>query len=246
MQFDCDSCQSKYDSTTAIKCVVCNTYFHLICVDSTLTDSRSLRSKKNEKWTCNTCNPKPIVTENNNDINELKQLILTLQAKIDSLEKSLVANNKSKLEQCIEFEDIIKEINDRKYRENNIIIHGLPETSTPEAELVPEVISAITPDINKNEFSFKRLGKINNLNKPRIVKVSFNNSRNVKEIFKNIKKLKNNTKFSKISITNDKTPRQREHLALLKDELKNLNSAGEKNYVIKYVSGVPTIIKSKN
>ncbi|KAG8328141.1 hypothetical protein J6590_000798 [Homalodisca vitripennis] len=54
--------------------------------------------------------------------------------------------------------------------------------------------------------------------------------------------------FADVRVSRDRTPRERDHLNSLRDQLKVRSEKGEKNLTIRYVNGTPKIMKqaSKN
>lgn len=76
-------------------------------------------------------------------------------------------------------------------------------------------------------------------NKPRPIKVCFNNNETPKLLLRNKTKLPEN-----IKIYSDQTPSQKLYLDSLKTELYRRIGNGETNIVIKYIKGVPKIVKN--
>jgi hypothetical protein len=146
-------------------------------------------------------------------------------------------------------EEIIQEIQERKRRENNIIIVGIAEQSTTyskdriakdETEVL-NVFSLISPDIPKPNKIF-RIGKYN-AEKTRRIKACLENREQVKLLLRNKDKLPPNIHFF-----SDQTPAQQKHFQAIKDELAKRKNEGENDLIIKYIKGTPTIVKaiSKN
>lgn len=143
-------------------------------------------------------------------------------------------------------EDIIKEIQERNIRSKNIIVVGIPESNLKTAQErhkydkneVTKIIKVIEPKSNEPTKTI-RLGQYKtNQNRP--IKVFFNSEEEAKEILRN----KNNLKKDHIKIFSDQTPNQKKYLLNLKEELGKRTANGEANLIIKYVQGLPKIIRS--
>lgn len=115
-------------------------------------------------------------------------------------------------------EQIIREVEERKRRESNIIIFGTPEqnsTSTEERPLndereVHNITSMIDKDIPSKVFC---IGKYN-LGKTRKVKVCFGKPESTKVLLRNKEKLPDSLK-----VFSDQTPAQQNYFLNIKDEL---------------------------
>lgn len=142
-------------------------------------------------------------------------------------------------------EQIIREIQERKKRECNIIIFGIPEQTSSntherilndETEVI-NIISSITKDITNPKKIF-RIGKYNP-EKTRRIKVCFEKSDPAMILLRNKDKIPNN-----IKLFSDQTPSQQKFFQRVKSELTQRTNNGEKDLTIKYINGVPSIIKS--
>lgn len=140
-------------------------------------------------------------------------------------------------------EDLILEIKDRYDREKNIVIVGILEINDKnwksrqqhDNQEIMKTITMLFQDCPK-PIKFQRLGKyVQDKNRP--IKVYFEKSETAKYLFKNRSKLPEN-----LQIFSDKTPKQKEYLESLKDQLNKRTQDGEENLIIKYVKGTPTII----
>ncbi|CAH0551063.1 unnamed protein product [Brassicogethes aeneus] len=126
--------------------------------------------------------------------------------------------------------DIVHETMDRIKRSNNVIIHGLPESTSStedrkksDLDSAKNILSVISADLNTNFLDIIRIGKPTS-GKKRPLKFA--------------SKLANSV-YKHINITNDKTPKKMEYLKKLSDELKQRTDSGEPNLKIKYIKGVP-------
>lgn len=147
-------------------------------------------------------------------------------------------------------ENIIHELHERVDRERNIIIVGIPECRTNNADdsraydtnEVEKIINNLIEACPKPSKIF-RLGKYNPT-KNRNVKICFESSHTAKMLLRNKNKLQ-----SGIRIFSDQTPVQQNYLKNLKNELAHRIANGENDITIKYVKGTPKITainRSKN
>lgn len=186
-----------------------------------------------------------------NEISELRSRYNSAELKIESLEKDIqklkktsssAANQTDAVHHC---EDMLSEMRERVYREKNIIITGIPELiSTKLDERIKHDMNEVTKivkmaNVNSIPVHCMRLGKY----KPgssRSIKAIFATSDDVKNILKNRSNVEGD-----IKIFSDITPQQQKYLKNIKDQLKTRVSNGEDNITIKYIRGVPKIVKQQ-
>lgn len=141
-------------------------------------------------------------------------------------------------------ETLINELRDRNQREKHVIIAGIPEQIAINAEegtfkdedKIIQLISTINPNLPKPLKVF-RIGKFNP-GKNRRIKVCYETNTTAKFL------LRNKSKFPEaIKIYSDLTPAQQKYLNCVKDELARRQTSGESDITIKYIRGIPTIIK---
>jgi hypothetical protein len=87
-----------------------------------------------------------------------------------------------------------------------------------------------------------RLGKRGNLDKP--LKIVLRSRDHVFEVLKNKRKV--HDAYPNISITTDKTAKQREQLKKTLGSLRERTQQREEGLYVKYINGNPVILKSKN
>ncbi|CAH2109144.1 unnamed protein product [Euphydryas editha] len=143
-------------------------------------------------------------------------------------------------------ENLILEVKDRFEREKNVIIVGISEKNDNnyknrrqhDENKIMELISPLYVNCPK-PIKTMRLGKYIP-NKSRPIKVFFNNTDISKYLLSNKHKLPETVK-----IFSDQTPMQKLFMQELKDELQKRTANGEKDLIIKYIKGTPTIITNK-
>lgn len=135
---------------------------------------------------------------------------------------------------------------DRIKRENNIIVYGIIENENSELSEVNKVLQIVKPDksITVNCDNIVRLGKKkDNTSRPRPLRVTLKNKYEVYAILKYKFTLKSAPEFSNVTLKKDETLYQRELLQKCRTALKERNEQGEEDLTIKYINGLPTIVK---
>lgn len=194
-----------------------------------------------------------IVTDQNSmkiTISNLQNSSDNIDKKIDILEaelnelKSALPVSTSNVLPPLSCEEIMTEINERNLRSKNIVIVGIPEpdmTTDRHAFNKNEVIKILKMTNNEcpEPLRILRLGKF----KPghsRPIKVCFATEETAKNILRN----KSFVNRNNIKIFSDQTPKQKQHIQNLKEELEKRSANGERNLIIKYMKGIPKIIKT--
>ena len=141
-------------------------------------------------------------------------------------------------------DDVIEELNDRVARARNIIIFELPEPQnvsleqarTTDAECARTLLQGICP-LGSHDLVVHRLGKSSS-SKSRPLCVGLDSSATVKRILQNKHRYEGPCKIS-----DDKTPLQRASLKLLREKLRDHHKKGESDMTIRYIRGVPKIVR---
>ncbi|KAK3896272.1 hypothetical protein Pcinc_000016 [Petrolisthes cinctipes] len=125
---------------------------------------------------------------------------------------------------------VIAEMYERKSRENNLVIYGVPELRSDEIhdrKFVTELMQTcnVTSPTNNIQTVF-RLGKPNqNRHRPMLLKLTDLGTK--QDFFRGIKNLRSKQAYKGISIVNDLTKKERELEASLYRRAKNLEERGE-------------------
>lgn len=202
----------------------------------------------------------------NDDIVPIREDIKDLSVKISALEPRLAASETriSALEESLravgtsgghtDAEFVIGELNDRSQRAANVLVYNLKEpTSTSPRERqnqdnqhINHLVSALDVNLDTDRIKSFRLGKPVR-GKIRPLKVVFGSANDAKTF---------NTTFSKdlvstvdaeyegLSIGRDRTLKERQYLKKIRNELDERKKNGEVSLTIKYINGVPNIVKS--
>lgn len=225
MSKNCLKCKLEVsEDKTSFNCDGCNRPLHIQCANVTATEAKCLqRQARKLKFFCEDCE------EGLLQVPVLRKLIEDLQLEVEKL--------KNKNSDCIlENENIVNEVFERQKRSKNLIIYNLPEPNASEPaqrkEEDKKKTIEILKDLSDSPVEIKniyRLGKKNDRIRP--VKVMLDHAENVINILKKKRNLKNIT----VRIASDQTP--------VKAELEERKLRGEQDIFIRYVKGVPQIIK---
>lgn len=140
------------------------------------------------------------------------------------------------------FENMYLEIKQRFYRQNNVIIKGLPEKNQDDDKItVKKLLADTLPGNNLNVTSVQRLGKFTT-GASRILKVRFGCADDALLLLKNRARIPNDT-YPTIKIKNDLTPMQQKELTMLYKEMDQRKKNGETNLMITYFNSIPKITK---
>uniref|UniRef100_A0A8D9E300 Uncharacterized protein n=1 Tax=Cacopsylla melanoneura TaxID=428564 RepID=A0A8D9E300_9HEMI len=236
-----------------IQCSKCKAPQCYTCADVSVTEASALR-KKNIKFECTTCcSNEGKKSKDTNDktlidvVTAIQQQVTALQATIEDMKNnSLVAStNLPSNSQSNDMDVVISEINERSKREKNVIIYDVKESESNEPDVRKshdeKKVKELVTRLGLNPISIKsiiRLGKReNNSSGDRPMKLTLSNKGEAIAI------LKNSREKQIKSIKNDLTPLQRSKLKNLQSTLKDKQENGETGWSIKYLQGVPQLIK---
>lgn len=185
-----------------------------------------------------------LVTTVSKLVAELQSISIKLQSvenENNSLKKELSQMKKQYENNSVQsIEDICKEITERERRKKNIIFFNVSEPEVDgqsDATILSQFLSSKNVGSIKIQQSM-RLGK-NTSKKPRPLKVVCESQHDAFQLFSLRFNLPKNWRMSP-----DRTEAQREALFKVRSELENRKAQGEVDITIKFVNGVPTIIKS--
>jgi hypothetical protein len=147
---------------------------------------------------------------------------------------------------------VITEINVRKTRKNNLMVHGIKESNSQATEERKEHDLQVLKDIaatckvNIDEFKTNKLGKFDKERATRPLLVSSDNPDLKIAILKNAHQLKGEeSKFDKITLSHDMTRTERQEDKKLYEEAKEMEikSKGNVLYKVRGPPGARRIIK---
>lgn len=155
-----------------------------------------------------------------------------------------VSKRVSNLESSRSQEVVIQESTRRLSRLSNVIFHNVEETGDPtdDLQLATELLS--DTECSNSVSEVLRLGNEISDNKPRPLKVCMTNPRKALWLLKNKTTVAALTSKN-ITVSDDKTEQQRNNLSKLREELNDRIAEGERNLTIKYIQGIPSIVKNR-
>ena len=194
------------------------------------------------------------------EINKLSDMLTTLIARIDNLDKKskeiekqcseshAVLDEKIKELKCSyesSMEEMMLEMEQRNQRSGNVIIFGLPESNegtaeerkTCDSKAVDELLIKI--DVNIPPTQAHRLGKPRS-SKPRPLRVSGLNRSEKFAILRKAKSLRQYEKYRNVFINPDLTRRQQNEASILRAELKQRKENGEHDLIIRNGKIIPS------
>lgn len=186
-------------------------------------------------------------------IDALDAKLTSFEDRIACTERRIEALESASVSSAPKPNDIISELNDRSRRACNLIVYNLKESRSGDAKvrkphddnLTTKLFEAVCPGLISYKYISTRLGKPNP-NKNRPLKVVLKSQSDALEILRNFstENLKNvDSLFENVKISRDRTPYEIKHLNDLREELKSRQNNGEADITIRYVNGIPSIMK---
>lgn len=179
--------------------------------------------------------------------NLLRSEIKNLNSRLATAEVQLQSLTRNTPEEANE--ELVRECIDREKRKSNIIIFGQPESinDIQDNDSVKAILNTLCPEFDaSNILEVSRIGnrrdQQSDVTRARPLKVRFKNVTSSLEVFKHCHKLKNSTQLRHITISSDRTARQRQLYRSVRLQLVQRKNAGETNIGIKHIRGVPTIV----
>lgn len=182
-----------------------------------------------------------------NDFFEIRRHLSALSSRINGLETSLTdlkerhgkyEDEVKDLKQAVEamtapdFGDVFRELEERQLRRDNVMIFGIPETAvrslSERKRNDDEQVKSVLQEIGLSEIEpseIRRVGKLST-NRPRPLKIKFNNQTSKYKVLQKAKGLKDSHQFKQVMIRNDLTRAQLQEQNALWDELKRLRDQG--------------------
>ena len=182
-----------------------------------------------------------------NDVLENK-MDEAIDSKIEGLEKTEAQDKVPEDKICAK---VIAEIKERENRSGNIVIHGIDESTSEEANeslaqdsnVIDQIMKEIQVQVTSAQMKIRRLGK-REPNKKRPVLATMRDDKAKKSIMENAKKLKDSAMFKQIGISHDLTKVQREDLKNMREEAK-AKSTAEKTFIVIGMPGSWKIVERK-
>lgn len=241
--YNCCHCFREIKSPSYAVCSGCKLHLHYNCIGMSEREASLVLSLKttNVKILCNRCD-KELLTQKQ-IIDKIDTINSSLDKRLSDIEKLIQSLNSMNANK----EEIITESVERSLRSRNVILLNVPENSgCDDAELVNDILAVIDESAVVHPEEVSRIGKVNNSNnkRPRLIKLRFKTVELAKLVLRKSKALKDNERFNRIMVRDDKTPQQINYLKKLNEELHSRRSKGEKDLTIKYINNLPRIITS--
>lgn len=257
----CGDCgREVQDNQNGLCCDLCDKWYHAGCQKVTLERYKMMQKLKEITWFCKGCKGKykdlksenrklrEEVKELHRENKELKDRMEAIEEKVENFDGG--ANIVERVKQ--EVLASIKEMEDKKARQNNLILFGVPEstklTGTEREDDDTKMCKNIFEERLMCESSIEktiRIGNPNNNNdgnnnqrksdKPRLLLVRLADKQQKYEILKNARKLAsdNSEMFRRIYIGPDQTVAEREENRKLREELRRRREEGQTGWYIK-------------
>lgn len=253
----CANCASAIAEKRSIACDSCKRNIHISCTGLQADDRLTRTRARCIKIVCNAC------SDNIEQLADLKagfaEMKTSLMNKIEALEKKfseVSTNVTSILSQTADRkvkEDIIQETIERISRSCNVVMRGIPEhhgsleeRKQHDSARVDEVLAAI--DSSAKPIAVVRLGKTPTVgggdSRPRPLKVVLPSRPSAVAILRNKNKLLDTQAYRNVTLSDDRTPAQIKFLDELRAELQRRTDDGEPDLTIRYMKGVPEIVKN--
>ena len=249
----CDEPVVKNDEV--IECFGCKEWCHRACTELTDEQYRCCRDGgASIQWLCEGCKDmKNPVSEIKSRMEvQLDKILTALESVTERLEKLERIQSADIIEKKIEVvveqkvAEYMDEMREKEKRKLNIIVANLSESEKDTAEgrkeedleRVRTMVGRIADVPADHLLEPVRLGKltIGRNARPRLLKLEVRTEESKREIMKNVYNLNKTVANAKdrIYINNDSTPKEREQMKQLKQELKMKKDAGENDWVINY------------
>ena len=244
----CNLIVSDEHNHNALFCDYCCFGVHIECSGVTakqfeLINSIAGRACKGMRWFCPSCQDKPIQEPGSNQKDDLRitaieKVCQDMKSQMDQIYSVLSESAKTKVETKIktQVEEVLNDHREGENKKTNIILFNLPETNSetdPENEdlkRVKEVVSIMNKDVGTEALhkdNVSRLGKRRpqHKEKPRPVKITFNNEETKWKVLRKSYKLKNDNSYRSVVAANDKTAKELQEDKVLKAELEEAKKA---------------------
>ncbi|XP_033729737.1 uncharacterized protein LOC117318912 [Pecten maximus] len=278
----CNICNNLYEDQDSklLECQRCEGRFCTKCLDKG-DNEYTVLSKSNAMWFCAPCrvhiekninNDKMIEQKCKEIMNEFEERITTIEEALknkcderkvrDIIKEELASGTKGDTPQestttqqkaTSNTQEVLTELEDRKKRENNILVFGVKEQTNNDGserkkedeKIIQDMLSAckLTKELLDGITKVARLGKFKKPKEEstestepagiRPILVSFGTTDHKKCFFRNISELQKHDKYKSNKISNDLTKNEREKEASLREEAKRMSQ--EQSQSGKYV-----------
>lgn len=251
----CRACaQEVKDNQRAVQCDKCNLWFHIKCGNIDEAVYRVIEKATGFNWYCEECKSsmaswkeenKQLRKENNvlkEENSKLMEKLATLESRVSAIKLEIMGEMRAEMKETIENVYVtMREMEDKKIRENNLILYNVPESikeNSKERETDDRRFCQrlFEDGVQVSEYhidSLIRLGKQGE--KPRPLLAKLQSPQEKWSILKRARNLKHCQEFivKKIVIAPDLSRKDREFDKKLRDELRAKRENGENDWYIK-------------
>lgn len=259
--YECGKCRTSVkNNQKALQCDNCDYWIHIGCEDIKADEYNKIKNLETPVlWMCKKCNDKRFKLKEEHaklkkDYEDLKEEYNLLRDKLDSfddkiehIKTDIKAELKHEIKQEIRLEQIDdhKDEEDRKQRECNLILHGMPESKLENAE------DQECEDGNNTIYIFKEELQMTHIDVEKVIRLGNNNPNNQRDkprpllvkvrtpgqkwgIIKYAKKLKQSQyeELRTVYIVPDLSIKDREKDRKIRLELKEKRERGEEGWYI--------------
>ena len=226
----------------AVFCDSCDFWVHLECSGVTakqfeFINSTAGRACKGLRWFCASCQDTPTQEprpKQNDDlrITAIEKVCQDMKSQMDQIFSVLSESAKNKIETKIktQVEEVLNDHKEGENKKNNLLLFNLPEPKSdtdPEKEdleNVKQVVSIMNKDVSTDALdkeTVTRLGKWRpqHKEKPRPVKIIFNNEETKWKVLGKSYKLRNVEPYKSVIAANDRTAKELQEDKALKIKL---------------------------
>lgn len=186
------------------------------------------------------------------DVGLLNDRVSAFEPRLQAVEGD-IAKLKTQMEnkEAPVVENLIEEISDRQRRLRNLIAYDVKERAASSSNAIDQQDQSVVLLILKHaglehllpSVRFFRIGKKNG-SRPRPLKICLPSDSDAMTVFRSFsKKDEVDGELRGVSLAHDRTLKERQHLAELREVLQTRVDAGEANLTIRYINGTPKIVK---
>ncbi len=233
VESNCHTCEATIsDDENFIVCDFCCSAYHIACSDMSDTLFKALSTEVStwNFWCCQNCRS-PDLPRRLRSMQQLQERQDQLEKSISTLTesvKSVASSLDTKLEAAQKTlkMDILKEIDERRRRESNIIVIGLHERNGVNDLDLAKMLICDTLNCPVDIVSSRRIGKPSD-GKPKLLHLTLRDFKQVQAVLSSASGLKGNNQYKNVFLSPDRSPMEQEEFRKLRNELKERRGNGE-------------------
>ena len=261
IEHSCRKCNKEVGDEDSLDCDRCHTWLHLKCSELSKDEwSYCQKNPKSKlKYYCQPCQLDIMgdgttdsrISHQNAKIDSLTEVVRQVLKQNESIMETISKNsmkappapahNTSSVQTQVR--EVLNEQKERDEKTNNLMIFNLPEADKnkvtadqikADTDNAQDVLKFLDENLDGSKLKVFRLGRRNDGDgaSPRPVKVVVPEQESRQKILKNVRKMKEYTKFTKIGLCHDKTKKEIEEDRKLRAELKEKRQSSNLDYTI--------------